>query len=567
MKVIEAFCICLIGFILVLLPAHAVENRHAIAVIIGNKTYPGKIPAVDYAHNDAEAFKHYVIDVLGYREGNIIELRDATLADFRNVFGDDRNFEGKLFDWMRPGKSDVTVFYSGHGVPGLEDRNGYLLPVDGDASKAEMTGYPIELLYKNLSKIPANSATVFLDTCFSGETPKGLVIHGTSGLTVTPNPAKVPTKLTVMTAARGDQLANWDEEAKHGLFTEHLLRALYGKADENEFGNGDGNVTLAEVRGYLNDEMSYQARRQTGRKQTSTVMGSDETIMAAFVGGNIPKRPDLDLSPPTSPDADNIITMDDTLYAQKNLNVRKEPSAKSAKVSRIKKGASVTVVGEVKDTNWYLIEEEGESIGYVYGDLLADDPPRMASLVAPSRPAAPPSAKVFHVSPVRYDGREFPFASDIIHRALSGIPNSRVSRGETANTSDAVVTAAVIRFDTQQINNPDYAGAQIANQIFGGLLKGITQNIKPFFTIYDVEVMVNSKDGSSGAVITATGRSMVKVMDYVNQNMAAMQAIKQAFSDGAGRLVIRLSGGVPPAWQPPELIPKKKKTEEPDPNP
>lgn len=36
-----------------------------VAVIIGNKTYQGRIPAVDYAYRDAEAIKRYVVDVLG----------------------------------------------------------------------------------------------------------------------------------------------------------------------------------------------------------------------------------------------------------------------------------------------------------------------------------------------------------------------------------------------------------------------------------------------------------------------------------------------------------------------
>ncbi len=36
-----------------------------------------------------------------------------------------------------------------------------------------------------------------------------------------------------------------------------FLEALIGKADQPGFGNGDGNVTLAEVKTYLDEEMTF----------------------------------------------------------------------------------------------------------------------------------------------------------------------------------------------------------------------------------------------------------------------------------------------------------------------
>ena len=104
----------------------AATNKDAVAVIIGNKDYTGTVPDVDFAHNDARAMKRFVIDVLGFREGNIIDLRDATKGRLDAVFGTSDNVEGQLHDWVKQGKSDVVVFYSGHGVPGLKDRRGLL---------------------------------------------------------------------------------------------------------------------------------------------------------------------------------------------------------------------------------------------------------------------------------------------------------------------------------------------------------------------------------------------------------------------------------------------------------
>ena len=162
----------------------AATNKDAVAVIIGNKDYTGTVPDVDFAHNDARAMKRFVIDVLGFREGNIIDLRDATKGRLDAVFGTSDNVEGQLHDWVKQGKSDVVVFYSGHGAPGLRDKRGYLVPVDADPRRIELTGYPVDLLYRNLAQIPARRMTVFLDACFSGETPKGMIVDSASAILV-----------------------------------------------------------------------------------------------------------------------------------------------------------------------------------------------------------------------------------------------------------------------------------------------------------------------------------------------------------------------------------------------
>jgi hypothetical protein len=256
------------------------KHRDAIAVIIGNKTYRGRVPEVSFAHNAAAAMRRFVLERLGYRAGNVIDLRDATQAEMLAVFGNARNYEGKLFNWVRAGKSDVVVFYSGHGVPGMRDKRPYLLAVDSDPNQAEFTGIAVDVLFANLARIPARSMTVYLDACFSGESPKGMIIRATSGLSITPKLPTAASAMTIITAAQADQFASWDEEARHGLFTKHLLEALSGKADAKEFGNSDGKVTLAEVQNYLDDEMTYQARRTWGRRQQAYVRGDAGAVLS-----------------------------------------------------------------------------------------------------------------------------------------------------------------------------------------------------------------------------------------------------------------------------------------------
>ena len=258
------------------------KRRYDIAVIIGNRNYSGGTPKVDFAHNDAGKMKQFVVDQLGYRTGNVLELRDTTKAQLEAVFGNNKTHKGKLNNWVRPGKSSVIVFYSGHGTPGLKDRRGYLLPVDADPNLVELNGYPVDTLYKNLNKIPAKSITVYLDACFSGDSPRGMIIRSTSGISVQPIIPKKSGNLTILTAARGDQFASWDEKAKLGLFTRYLLDALKGAADGAGYGNRDRKVTVAEVKKYLSDEMTYQARRLYSREQNPTVKGKPNRVLSVY---------------------------------------------------------------------------------------------------------------------------------------------------------------------------------------------------------------------------------------------------------------------------------------------
>ena len=75
-------------------PLAEVTNPNGVAVIIGNSKYERGLPEVTYAGNDAEAFRAYVVDVLEYDPDNIIDLPNATEADFRATFGNNETHQG-----------------------------------------------------------------------------------------------------------------------------------------------------------------------------------------------------------------------------------------------------------------------------------------------------------------------------------------------------------------------------------------------------------------------------------------------------------------------------------------
>ena len=282
--------------------AWAESNREAVAVVIGNRDYGKDIPDVSFAHRDADAMSRFLSEVRGYRTDNIIDLRDATQAQLEATFGNARSHQGRLWRWVRQGESDVTVFYSGHGMPGLRDGEAYLLPVDADASAPALNGYPLRLLIDNLTKLEARMATVYLDACFSGQSAGGPLLRQASGLTVLPRPLPESGAVTVVAAAASDQIASWDEDARHGLFTDHLLDALYGAADRAEFGDDDGTVTLAELQRYLDREMTHAARRRLGRVQTASVSGDTAAVLSVFAPDRPPIRPRPEGPPPQADD-------------------------------------------------------------------------------------------------------------------------------------------------------------------------------------------------------------------------------------------------------------------------
>ena len=333
-----------------------VRNPSGIAVIVGNKAYRHeRVPEVSYAHRDAAAFRRYVVEVLGYDPENVIDLRDADQATLESVFGNDRSHEGKLWRYLDPeGGSDVVVFYSGHGVPGLKDKRSYLLPVNADPDTAEINGYPLDVLYNNLSKLPeVRSVRVFLDACFSGDSDRGMLVRSASPVFVRVELPEAMRKLTVVTAASDQQLASWDEKAKHGLFTHHLLDALYGKGDVDR----DGQVTAAEAKRYLDRHMTRAARRTYGRHQRATLAGDETVVLASAVKGNFTARPVL-------------IAMREELEAANNtLTVRTAPTD-----TKIRVAGKVYQEGMRFKPGDYVVSVEAKDHERFHGKLTIEGP-------------------------------------------------------------------------------------------------------------------------------------------------------------------------------------------------
>ena len=255
------------------IPKGKQKRPHAIAVIIGNKNYARfghGIPDVDYAKRDAACMKKYVINLLGYDDENVICKFDATQGQMSRIFGTEGNFKGELYNYVKPGKSDVFIYYVGHGAPDPKGKGAFLMPVDASADYISANGYPLDTFYNNLEKIPAKSITIVLDACFSGNSAGGMLVKNISPGMLTSALPFIKLSMGVIFSSTGkDQVSQWYPKKRHSLFTYFFMKGLKGDADEN----GNKTITVAEMKKYLQDKVPYRARRLTGREQTPVVVG------------------------------------------------------------------------------------------------------------------------------------------------------------------------------------------------------------------------------------------------------------------------------------------------------
>jgi len=251
------------------IPEVARKNPDAVAVVIGISNYKSHdIPEVTYAVKGADLVRNYFEKTFGIDKRKVIFATDenASLADFRKIF------EEKLKNYITPGKSDVYIYYQGHGVPDPETKEAYFVPYDCDPSYAKSTGYPLKEFYSRLAALPAKSLTVILDACFSGASAGGALVKNISPLYMkVKTPVVTMNNAVVFTSSTGEQVSCWYPDKNESLFTYYFLKGLTGDADLDQ----DGTITNGEMQGYLEQNVPVEARYLSNREQTPQMMTKD----------------------------------------------------------------------------------------------------------------------------------------------------------------------------------------------------------------------------------------------------------------------------------------------------
>jgi uncharacterized caspase-like protein len=183
-------------------------------------------------------------------------------AEFDKVFSED----GWLEKRIKKGKSNVFVYYAGHGAP--YKKTAYLIPYDGDPNYASQTGYEMDKLYEQLGSFEAKSTTVFLDACFSGANRDNEMLLADARPVFMEVDESATRNVTVFSASSGSEISSAWPEKKHGLFSYFLMKGMRGEADTNS----DKQITVGELGDYVKERVSNYAgmldREQTPGLQT-----------------------------------------------------------------------------------------------------------------------------------------------------------------------------------------------------------------------------------------------------------------------------------------------------------
>jgi len=245
-------------------------NEDALALIIGVADYQRTPAKAAYADEDAKTFYDYAMLKLGVPAGNIKELVniDANRIDVGLA----------VKDWLsrstKRGKSDVYVFFAGHGLASDDGEQMFLLPHDGEPRLLEESAILRDELFVDIASTNARSVTVFLDTCYSGTTRGTDMLIASRPIAIRALEQSIPDNFTVMTAAAGDQTAKPLEEAKHGMFSYFLMKGMEGEADANQ----DNKITAGELHQYVQTNVV----QQSSGSQTPELQGDADRVLVRF---------------------------------------------------------------------------------------------------------------------------------------------------------------------------------------------------------------------------------------------------------------------------------------------
>ena len=244
-------------------------NKNAIALIIGIANYENATKAL-FADNDALVFKDYASEKLGVPENRIKVLLNEE-AEYAEILLTAKKWLKRL---TKKHKSDIYIFFAGHGLASNDGEQIYLLPFDGRVKLLDDTALVRNRLFNEIQQANPKSVTVFLDTCYSGKTRSEETLIASRPVEIKAKKQSVPNGFTLFSAAGADETSNPLYEAKHGIFSYFLMKGMEGKADINN----DNQITANELHYYLKENVA----QHSDDEQTPELQGDKDRVLVQF---------------------------------------------------------------------------------------------------------------------------------------------------------------------------------------------------------------------------------------------------------------------------------------------
>ena len=245
-------------------------KNNALALIVGIEGYKNTNGDALYADRDAALFKDFASEKLGVPENKIRILLNDKATEQEILLS--------VKEWLRrsvmTNKSDVFVFFAGHGLASQDGKNMYLLPHDGSPRLLEKTAILRNELFKDIKQSKPRSVTVFLDTCYSGVTRNEEMLVAGRPIVIKVKKQTIPDNFTLLSAASNEQISRPLEEAKHGMFSYFLMKGMEGFADTNN----DNKITALELHEYVRENVI----QQSSGLQTPELQGDGKTVLVQF---------------------------------------------------------------------------------------------------------------------------------------------------------------------------------------------------------------------------------------------------------------------------------------------
>lgn len=241
------------------------------AVVVGISAYKdSRIPDLQYADADARAVYDFLTKEL-YVDSSHVWLflnEEATLTKVKTALG------VKLKANARD-RDQVIIYFSGHGSvepnsasPDPDGLSKYLLLHDSKPDELYATAFPMEELGEIFSRLEAERAVYFGDTCYSGGGRIDPKIKSWNLITM--RSASIDSTFlrriaegrgrALIVASRANEPSMELDELGHGVFTHYLLEGLRGAARSNP---NDCYISVKEIHDYV----SQMVPEKSGRVQ------------------------------------------------------------------------------------------------------------------------------------------------------------------------------------------------------------------------------------------------------------------------------------------------------------